>query len=59
MTSTDGDLAALAAPAVPAVPPSSLDEPLRLSLLPTLDQGWSGRPAIAGWGRPRPGLSGS
>jgi alpha-galactosidase len=49
---TDGDLAALADAAVPAVPPSSLDEPLRLSLLPTLDQGWSGRPAIDGWGVP-------
>jgi alpha-galactosidase len=46
---TDGDLAALAGAAVPAVPPSSLDEPLRLSLLPALDQGWSGRPGIAGW----------
>ncbi|GAA3342199.1 alpha-galactosidase [Amorphoplanes nipponensis] len=46
---TDGDLAALAGAAAPAVPPSSLDEPLRLSLLPTLDQGWSGRPGIAGW----------
>ena len=46
------DLAALAGAAVPAVPPSSLDEPLRLSLLPTVDQGWSGRPALAGWGAP-------
>ncbi|MFF5175624.1 alpha-galactosidase [Micromonospora sp. NPDC000089] len=45
----DGDLATLADAAGPAVAPSSLDEPLRLSMLPTLDEGWSGRPAIAGW----------
>jgi alpha-galactosidase len=30
----------------PAVPPSSIDVPLRLSLLPSLAEGWSGRPAI-------------
>ena len=46
---SDDDLAALAAAAVPAVPPSSLDDPLRLSLLPTVDQGWTGRPGIEGW----------
>ncbi|WP_433791322.1 alpha-galactosidase [Actinoplanes sp. CA-252034] len=28
------------------MPPSSIDVPLRLSLLPTLAEGWSGRPAI-------------
>ncbi|MCY1139385.1 hypothetical protein OWR29_15405 [Actinoplanes sp. Pm04-4] len=43
---TDDDLAALVSSAVPAVPPSSLDTPPRLSLLPTLGDGWSGRPAI-------------
>ncbi|GIF16221.1 alpha-galactosidase [Actinoplanes teichomyceticus] len=37
-----------AASRTPAVPPSSLDVPLRLSLLPTLGEGWSGRPALAG-----------
>ncbi|MFV2101044.1 alpha-galactosidase [Micromonospora sp. LOL_024] len=41
-------LAALADAAVPAVPSSALDVPLRLSLLPTVAQGWSGRPAISG-----------
>lgn len=50
---TDDDLAALTAAAVPAVPPSSLDTPPRLSLLPTLGDGWSGRPAFSGSGRPR------
>nr|BFE72901.1 hypothetical protein GCM10020092_062020 [Actinoplanes digitatis] len=45
----DDDLAALADAAVPAVPPSSIDEPLRFSLLPGPEQGWSGRPAITGW----------
>ncbi|TDW29273.1 alpha-galactosidase [Cryobacterium psychrophilum] len=46
------DLAALAASSVPPVGPSSLDVPVRLSLLPTLAAGWSGRPGIAGF---RPG----
>ena len=50
---TDDDLAALTAAAVPAVPPSSLDTPPRLSLLPTLGDGWSGRPGFSGPGRPR------
>lgn len=45
----DDDLAALSAAAVPAVPPSSIDEPLRLGLPPGEEQGWSGRPAISGW----------
>ncbi|MEV4140688.1 alpha-galactosidase [Dactylosporangium sp. NPDC049742] len=44
----DADLAALAGAAVPAVPPSSLDEPLRLSTLPALAEGWTGRPAVRG-----------
>ncbi len=43
---TDDDLAVLAG--APAVPPSSLDAPLRLSLLPVLSEGWSGRPGISG-----------
>lgn len=34
---------------VPAVPPSALDMPFRLSLLPTLDDGWSGRPGVSGF----------
>jgi alpha-galactosidase len=41
---------------VPAVGPSSIDVPLRLSLLPGLDEGWSGSPALRGFwsstGRP-------
>lgn len=40
------DLTLLADAAVPAVPPSSIDAPLRLSLLPTVADGWSGRPAL-------------
>jgi alpha-galactosidase len=44
----DADLSGLADAAVPAVPPSSIDVPLRLSLLPTLSQGWSGRPGVSG-----------
>ncbi|GGN61335.1 alpha-galactosidase [Actinoplanes lobatus] len=32
---------------VPAVPPSSIDVPLRLSLLPSLAEGWTGRPALS------------
>ncbi|MBM2622740.1 alpha-galactosidase [Actinoplanes sp. LDG1-06] len=53
------DLAAFAASAVPANPPSSLDEPPYLSLLPTLGDGWNGRPAFSGTpGRPRWTLAG-
>ncbi|MFI1994366.1 alpha-galactosidase [Actinoplanes sp. NPDC020271] len=33
---------------VPAIPPSSVDVPLQWSLLPSLGDGWSGRPALAG-----------
>ncbi|MGO4784523.1 alpha-galactosidase [Cryobacterium sp. W22_MBD10_FK3] len=43
------DLAALAAANVPPVGPSSVDVPLRLSLLPTLADGWSGRPGLGGF----------
>ncbi len=40
------DLSALADAIVPAVGPSSIDVPLRFSLLPTLADGWSGHPAV-------------
>ena len=43
------DLAALAAASVPPVGPSSIDVPLRLSLVPALAEGWSGRPALSGF----------
>ncbi len=43
----DVDVEAWADAMVPAVPPSSIDVPLRLSLLPSLTEGWSGRPALA------------
>ncbi|MFY1632518.1 alpha-galactosidase [Solwaraspora sp. WMMB335] len=43
------ELATLADAAVPPVPPSAVDHPLRLSLLPTAGQGWTGRPGIAGY----------
>ncbi|KUL32637.1 alpha-galactosidase [Actinoplanes awajinensis] len=33
---------------VPAIPPSSIDVPLQLPLLPTVRDGWSGRPALSG-----------
>jgi alpha-galactosidase len=42
----DDDLAAVVDARVPAVPPSSVDSPLRVSLLPGLAEGWSGRPAV-------------
>jgi alpha-galactosidase len=32
----------------PAIPPSSIDVPLRLSLLPSLFEGWTGRPFLEG-----------
>ena len=44
-----GDLAVVADSAVPAIPPSSVDYPLRLSLLPTLGEGWTGRPGLSGF----------
>jgi alpha-galactosidase len=49
-------LASLADASVPAISPSSIDVPLRLSLLPTLAQGWSGRPGVSGF---RPGHPGA
>ncbi|WP_372594943.1 alpha-galactosidase [Actinotalea sp.] len=42
-------LTALADSAVPAVGPSSIDLPLRVSVLPGLAEGWSGRPALQGF----------
>ncbi len=47
-------LAVLADAVVPAIGPSSIDMPLRLSLLPTLAEGWSGRPGFTGF---RPGAA--
>ena len=44
----DSDLAVLVDATGPAVPPSSLDTPTRLSMLPGLAEGWSGRPAVSG-----------
>ncbi|KQX05387.1 MULTISPECIES: alpha-galactosidase [unclassified Leifsonia] len=44
---SQSELIALAEASVPAVSPSSIDVPLRLSLLPSLRDGWSGRPALA------------
>lgn len=40
------ELDTLAEASVPAVPPSSIDAPLRLSLLPSFGEGWSGRPGV-------------
>ncbi|MFO7689554.1 MAG: alpha-galactosidase [Cryobacterium sp.] len=34
---------------VPAIAPSSIDLPLRLSALPTLGEGWTGRPGVSGF----------
>ncbi|MBU2665033.1 alpha-galactosidase [Actinoplanes bogorensis] len=45
---SDQELSAYADASVPANPPSSLDAPPYLSLLPTLGDGWNGRPAIPG-----------
>ncbi|MFI5843246.1 alpha-galactosidase [Catenuloplanes sp. NPDC051500] len=42
-------LAALAGALVPAVPPSSIDVPLRFPLLPSLADGWSERPGLDGF----------
>lgn len=41
------DLESLCDASTPAVGPSSIDAPLRVSLLPVLGDGWSGRPAMA------------
>ncbi|MFV2020880.1 alpha-galactosidase [Micromonospora sp. LOL_023] len=49
----EDELVAFADAATPAVPPSAVDHPLRLTLLPTPGQGWTGRPGIAGhWAAP-------
>lgn len=50
-TTPDG-LVELANALVPAVSPSSIDAPLRLSLLPLASEGWTGTPGLAGF---RPG----
>jgi alpha-galactosidase len=47
-------LTALADASIPAVPPSSVDAPFRMTLLPTPAEGWSGRPAISGCWLARP-----
>ncbi|WP_298867356.1 alpha-galactosidase [uncultured Microbacterium sp.] len=44
---TEAQLTALADAQTPAIGPSSLDVPLRLSLVPALADGWSGRPGVA------------
>ena len=41
------DLETLCDASTPAVGPSSIDAPLRISLLPVLGDGWSGRPAMS------------
>ncbi len=43
----EADLKLLADAAVPAVPPSSIDAPLRVSLLPVLGDGWTGHPPLS------------
>ena len=43
------ELTVLAESAVPAVGPSSIDGPLRLSILPGVADGWSGAPALRGF----------
>lgn len=43
----DSDLIALADASVPSVPPSSVDIPLRVTLLPALGDGWSGHPGLS------------
>lgn len=45
-------LEALADASAPAIGPSSIDVSLRLSLVPTLAEGWTGRPGVSGF---RPG----
>ncbi|WP_307852590.1 alpha-galactosidase [Glaciihabitans sp. dw_435] len=47
---SQSDLEALADAAVPAVGFSSPDLPLRSTVLPTIDAGWQGRPALSGHG---------
>lgn len=43
------ELRGLADAVVPGIPPSSIDIPLRLSLLPSPAEGWSGRAAVSGF----------
>lgn len=46
---SDEELRHLAEALVPAVAPSSIDRPLRLTLLPVASDGWTGMPALAGF----------
>lgn len=46
---TAEELHVLADAVVPGIPPSSIDIPLRLSILPSPAEGWSGRPAATGF----------
>lgn len=48
----EASLAALADAVIPAVPPSSVDVPLRLSIVAGLGDGWSGRPMVSLSGMP-------
>ncbi|WP_246159950.1 alpha-galactosidase [Microbacterium rhizomatis] len=45
----DDDLILVADAGVPAIPPSSIDIPLRVSLVPGVSEGWTGRPGLALW----------
>nr|WP_286219427.1 alpha-galactosidase [Paraoerskovia sediminicola] len=46
---TEGDLTTLADSQVPAIPPNSVDTPLRARLVPLPTDGWSGTPGLRGW----------
>ena len=46
---SEHSLATLCDAATPSIPPSSIDIPLRLTLVPTLAEGWSGRPGLEGF----------
>lgn len=48
------DLRALADAVIPAVTPSSIDRPLRIGVVPTLADGWSGRPGLDAHPAPGP-----
>ena len=45
---TEDELRGVADAATPAVPPSSIDMPLRPSILPVRSDGWTGRPGVDG-----------
>ncbi len=48
------DLRALADAVIPAVTPSSIDRPLRIGVVPTLADGWSGSPGLDAHPAPAP-----